>query len=89
MNTGPYEAFVQHGDCQLDDYIVRGANNAVVVEGLETLGEAKMWARRLNDAYAAGFLNPKANERAIEDAFEDGYDKGWEAGMDRAREALL
>jgi hypothetical protein len=53
MNTGPFDAFVQHGSYG-DDYIVRGANNAVIVEGLETLGEAKMWARRLNDAYAAG-----------------------------------
>jgi hypothetical protein len=52
VNTGPYEGFVRHGEP--NDYIVRGANNAVIVEGLETLGEAKMWARRLNDAYAAG-----------------------------------
>jgi hypothetical protein len=54
MNTGPFDAFVQHGSYG-DDYIVRGANNAIVVEGLDSLGEAKMWARRLNDAYQAGY----------------------------------
>jgi hypothetical protein len=55
VNTGPYEGFVRHGEP--NDYIVRGANNAVVVEGLDSLGEAKMWARRLDDAYANGYEN--------------------------------
>lgn len=49
MTNDPYIASGSDGE-----YRILGPNNLIVVEALETLGEAKMWARRLNEAYASG-----------------------------------